>query len=302
MALGDSGDDDGDQMTRRVAKVLALIAAVGLLSGCVGGIAEPQRTPKLSPPIISKPGVLTAVVDMKYPPFAGAVGNRKAGLDIDVAAVIADQLGLKLELIDGSAAAGAALVQTGTADIVLGGLTVEQAVGSQLAFAGSYVSDGPAVFASAESSITTAALGTKRIAVQKGSMAYWTLLDQYGSEPLVEYPTLAQAFDAVEAGTADAVGADALVGAYMLRDRPKMAFIAQIGTASPLGVGVSVTRPKLESEVRAILDRLAAEGVLSTLRRKWVGDLPPLELAAGSEESSSTPSGDTSSSAGTSAP
>jgi hypothetical protein len=112
----------------------------------------------------------------------------------------------------------------------------------------------------------------------------------------------AQAFDAAEAGTVDAVGADALVGAYMLRDRPKLAFVAQIGTASPLGVGVSVAKPKLESEVRAILDRLAAEGVLSTLRRKWVGELPPLQLATGSEEASSTPSGDASSSVSTSAP
>jgi polar amino acid transport system substrate-binding protein len=289
-------------MTRRFAMVLAMAAAISLLAGCVGGIAEPKRTPKLSPPVIAKPGVLTAVVDMKYPPFAGAVGARKAGLDIDVAAAIADQLGLKLELVDASAIAGAALVQTGTADIVLGGLTIEQAVGSQLAFAGSYVSDGPAVFASTESSVTTATLGTMRVGVQKGSMAYWMLLDQYGPEPLVEFPTLAQAFDAAEAGTVDAVGADALVGAYMLRDRPKLAFVAQIGTASPLGVGVSVAKPKLESEVRAILDRLAAEGVLSTLRRKWVGELPPLQLATGSEEASSTPSGDASSSVSTSAP
>ena len=276
-------------MTRRVMTVLGMVMVVAVLAGCVGGIAEPKREPKLSPPVIAKPGVLVAVVDMSYPPFAGKVGGQPAGLDVDVAAAIADQLGLKLELVDGSAQAGAALVQNGTADIVLAGLTVEQAVSSQLAFAGSYVSDGPAIFASSESSVTTDALTTRRIAVQKGSMAYWTVLDQYGEEPLVEFATLAEAFDAMSDGRADVVAADALTGAYMLRDRPGLQYLAQVGSAVPLGIGVSVAKPKLESEIRAILDRLAAEGVLSTLRRKWVGDIPPLELPQGTEETSQTP-------------
>lgn len=279
-------------MIRRMTTLLCVLSVVALLVGCVSGVAEPERKPKLSPPVIAKPGTLTAVVDMSYPPFAGKVGERTAGLEIDVAAAIADQLGLKLELINATPAAGAALVQTGTADIVLGGLTVEQAVASQLAFAGTYVADGPAVFASSESSMTTASLPASRIAVQKGSLAYWVLLDQYGEDPLVPFTTLDEAFSAVEAGNADFVAADALVGAYMLRERPKLSFVAQVGTASPLGVGVSVTKPKLETEIRSILDRLASEGVLTTLRRKWVGDLPPLELAEPSEELTGTPSGE----------
>jgi hypothetical protein len=45
-------------------------------------------------------------------------------------------------------------------------------------------------------------------------------------------------------------------------------------------VGVSATKPKMESEVRAILDRLASEGVLDTLRRKWAGELPALKVTA----------------------
>jgi polar amino acid transport system substrate-binding protein len=272
-------DIDGKRrMTRRIVTSMALVTVLALLAGCAGSIGASASTPKLSPPVIARPGVLRAVVDLTYPPFAGTVKGEKAGLDIDIAAAIADQLGLKLVLINGTPAAGAALVRAGTADLVLGGLTVEQAVSSQIAFAGTYVSDGPAVFAASDTTATMDGLASKRIAVQKDSAAYWALLDEYGDAPLIEMPTLLDALKAVRSGAADVAAGDALVGAYMVRDLPTLKYLGQIGTASPLGVGVSATKSKIETEVRTILDRLAAEGVLTTLRRKWAGDLPTLKL------------------------
>jgi polar amino acid transport system substrate-binding protein len=274
-------DMDGERrMTRRIVTSMALVAVLALLAGCVGGIGASASTPKLSPPVIARPGVLRVVVDLTYPPFAGTVKGEKAGLDIDVAAAIADELGLKLVLINGTPTAGAALVKAGTADLVLGGLTVDQAVTSQITFAGTYVSDGPAVFAASDTTATMSNLASKRIAVQKNSAAYWALFDEYGDAPLIEMPTLLDALKAVRSGTADVAAGDAMVGAYMVRTLPTLKYLGQIGTASPLGVGVSATttKAKIETEVRTILDRLAAEGVLTTLRRKWVGDLPTLKL------------------------
>lgn len=289
-------------MMRRWTAVLVLTCMAAALAGCVGGIPATTVEPKLSPPVIARPGVLRAVVDMSYPPFAGKVGKHAVGLDVDVAAAIADAVGLKLELIDAKPAAGAALVATGTADIVLGGLTVEQAVGSQLAFAGTYVADGPAIFAASDTSATPDDLTGLRIAAQTGSLAYWTVMDEYGPDAVMAVPTLAEALKAVSDGKADVAAGDALVGAYMLRDRTGLVFVGQIGNAVPLGIGVSMQKPRLESEVRAVLDRLASEGVLTTLRRKWVGDLPQLTVPVSSVEESAAPSGEASASTETSAP
>jgi hypothetical protein len=52
---------------------------------------------------------------------------------------------------------------------------------------------------------------------------------------------------------------------------------------------VGQANTKLEAEVRTILDRLASEGVLQTLRRKWVGDLVPLRVTDVAAETSTTP-------------
>ena len=186
--------------------------------------------------------------------------------------------GRSLQIIDGTPTVGAADVASNTADLVLGGLTVNESITSQLTFAGTYVSDGPAVFAARGTTATVSDLSADRIAVQKDSEAYWALLDQYGQGPLLPVPTLYDALKAAASGQADVAAGDALVGAYLLRQLPSMVYVGQIGSAYPIGIGVSAAKPKMESEVRAILDRLAAQGVLDTLRRKWVGDLPALKV------------------------
>jgi polar amino acid transport system substrate-binding protein len=278
-------------MTRRTVTALIMGTVLLALTGCVGAIGAPAAlNPKLSPPVIARPGVLRAAVDMSYPPFAGKVASEAVGLDVDVAAAIADQLGLKLQLYDAQPAAAAALIQSGTVDIVLGALTVDSAVSSQVGFAGTYVSDAPAVFAAATATASVsatastdttaliAAIGGKRIAVQQGSLAYWTLLDAIGATHLIVTPTLADAFKDVSSGKADFVAGDALVGSYLLRAYPTFAYVGQLSSAYPLGVGVSQSNAKLETEIRSILDRLATQGVLETLRHKWVGDLAPLRV------------------------
>lgn len=279
-------------MKRRACTVLAVGALLLSLTGCVGGIPAPTLTPKIAPPLIANEGVLRVAVDLGYPPFAGTAKGQQVGLDIDVAAAIADQLGLKLELVDAQPSAAIAQVKDGSVDMMLGGLTVESAVASQVAFAGTYISDAPAAFAATGTSISPDALGTKRVAVQTRTLAYWLLLDTYGEAPLVIVPSLDEALSAVESGTADVAAGDALVGAYLiLRAHPGVQFAGQVGSAFPIGVGVSQERPELETQVRSVLDRLASQGVLETIRHKWFGDLPPLRVTTvpGSEDSSATP-------------
>jgi polar amino acid transport system substrate-binding protein len=257
--------------------VTALVASAVALSGCGAGIgAQAARTPTVKPPTIAKAGELSVAVDMSYPPFADKAGQDRVGWDVDVAAAIADRLGLKLVLVDAKPDAAAKLLTDKKVDLTLGDLTISRALDLDLAFAGSYASDAPAVFASKGTTASADALGGKRIAVQKGSEAYWLLSDSYGEQALMVYPTLREAMTAVVSGQADVAAGDAIVGGYMLRDFPKVALAGQLSPAAPIGVGVSKESPALEDAVRRALDELSSQGILATLRRKWVGDLPQL--------------------------
>lgn len=278
-------------MKRRIITVLAVAAMLLALTGCTGVIPAQTLTPKIAPPLIGTEGVLKVAVDLSYPPFAGTVKGQNVGLDVDVAAAVADQLGLKLELVDASASDAMAAIKDGSADMMLGGLTVESAVASQVAFAGTYISDAPAIFAATGTSLTVDTIGTERIAVQASSLSYWLLLDKYGDAPLVPVASLDAALSAVDSGTADVAAGDALVGAYLLRGHPGLQYVGQLGSAFPLGAGVSQDKPDLEAQIRGVLDKLASQGLLETIRGKWFGDLPPLRVTdtTGSEDASSTP-------------
>ena len=265
--------------SRVLAGVVAVLAFAIVLSACAGPIPRAETAPRLSPPVIARPGVLRAVVDVHYPPFAGVVGRRPVGLDVDVASAIADRLGLRLDVIDGRSVDASGLVQSGRADLLLGGLSVQSALATGALFAATYISDAPAVFSAREASVGIADLGNRRVAVQKDSPAYWLLLDEYGSRHLVVMPTLRDALTAAAEGQVDFAAGDAVVSGYIMRDLFGLKYAGQLAAGYPLGIGVPSDRPQLANEVRSIVDDMAAKGVLATLRRKWVGDLPEPRMA-----------------------
>ncbi|MHB8924499.1 MAG: substrate-binding periplasmic protein, partial [Coriobacteriia bacterium] len=168
-------------------------------------------------------------------------------------------------------------------------------------FAGSYLSNATALFsvsasaaAEATGGATPAAaidpenLGTRRVGCQRESGAYWALESEYGEGFVMPYDSLRAAFEALAAGEVDVVACDAIVGAYLARDFPTVAYSAQLAAAVPLGVAVGKDATELETAVRETLDALSAEGVLDAVRAKWVGGLPKLEGGA-SEVATTTP-------------
>ncbi|MFA5843207.1 MAG: ABC transporter substrate-binding protein [Coriobacteriia bacterium] len=261
-----------------VSRVLAgaLVSAI-LLAGCADKPVV-KLDPKIAPPAIGEAGVLRIGVDLGYPPFAGTDEGRKAGLDIDVASAVAAELGLKTRFVDVPGDEVGEALGARTVDIALAGIPISEAVMSDVAFAGSYALDGPVLFASGEQTLTVAELGGKRVVAQQGSAAAWALEYELGAGAYTTVPTLRAALEAVASGTADVAAGDALVGAYIARDLPKVLVAGKIGAAVPVGIAVAKDSPELESAVRQALDSLATEGILETLRAKWAGSAPALRI------------------------
>jgi polar amino acid transport system substrate-binding protein len=267
----------------RVMRIALMVALATMMLGAAACTpaeeVDPGPEPKVSPPVIGEAGVLRVGVDLGYPPYGGVDKDREAGIDIDVASALASELGLDLELVEVASVETSAALQTGEVDIVMSVPFTESAV-LGASFAGWYVASGPALFSSGETSVTPDALGGLRIAVQQESEAYWSLAYTLGEQALVVRETLREAFEAFEAGEADVVAGDALVAAYLARDFDGISFASQLEPATPVGVVVATDATELEGVVRQALDKLATDGILDTIRAKWVDDLPALEVAA----------------------
>ena len=270
---------------RRLSVLLLVLALAMVVSACSKKAEEPELVPLVAPPVIGEAGVLRVGIDLSYPPFGGVDDGVQAGIDVDVAAAVAERLGLKLEIVDLKPNELAAAVNDGGVDIALGAMPITDAVLADVSTAGSYLVDGAAIFSletsgSGETTLTASDITGKRIGVQKESAVYWTLESDYGQGFATSYATIREAFDALKAGEVDLVIGDAAVGAYVARDFEGIRFAGQFDPAQPLGVLVRKDATDLETQVRTVLDTLASEGVLDAIRSKWLGAMPELDVAS----------------------
>ncbi len=277
--------------------VLAVVAVVALTSLALAACSQPSQPaplePKVSPPAVKQAGTLRAGVDLSYPPFGGSDNGKQAGIDVDVAAALAERLGLKLEFVDVKSSQVATALADGDVDVALSA-PFSASVLSRASIAGTYLSDGPAFFvsrtttASAPPTLTAAVLASATIGAQQDSPAYWLLSAELGRDRVQSYPTLRAAFDGLHGGQVQIVGGDALVGGYIMRDLPDVTFAGQIAAARPIGVAVATSNTRLADAVRTSLDALAGDGVLSAIRSKWVGALPALTVPMSDETTSAS--------------
>jgi polar amino acid transport system substrate-binding protein len=263
--------------------VLAMMAlAIAMSAGCAKE-PEPTQDAKIAPPAIKTAGVLLAGVDLSVPPFAGTDQGKQAGIDVDVASALAERLGVTVKLVDVKPSDAATALASGAADIVLS-VPVASSDLSQLSLAGSYLADAPAFFAavegteSVEPSLSLSNVKARRIGVQTESEAYWLIRQQIDNEAAVPYASLREALAALSGGEVELVAGDAIIGAYISRDFPKVRYVGQLTGGTPLAVAVASENTALGDAVRGELDALAADGVLDTIRRKWVGDLPEIRV------------------------
>lgn len=270
----------------RVARVSVIVLSVLMVAAAVSGCAKKQQEPaalqpKIAPPAIGEPGVLRAGVDFSTPPFAGEDAGRQAGLDIDVAAALAERLGLKLQIAEVKPDKAAEALKADQVDVVMSVPLSEKALAGTT-LGGTYIEDGPVLFAKTDASATVEpTLGVKdldgrKVAVQKNSAAYWTLSEQFGPDALIVKPTLRDAFDAAKKGEAEFVAGDAIVGSYLARDFEGYQIVGTVSPATLLGVAVLPDNSELADAVRGSLDTLSADGVLDAIRGKWVGKMPKL--------------------------
>ena len=277
--------------TTIAACAAASLALTGVLAGCSIGpvnlddffgtpsVAEAReaRRSTLSPVVTSDAlhqadtltvGILTSET---APLVLTSSSGEQAGIDIDLAYALADELGLgsvafvSVDDVDGALSE--------SCDVVMG---VDAASAGSATVAGSYVQSATALFTKGEvtAPIDASALAGATIGVQGGSVSE-SVLDDYATGATVStFANLNEAFDALEQGEVNYVLCDAYAGAYLATAYPGTTFAGTLD--EPVPVGVAVGTGELQSAVQGALDAIQSNGVGDIVRSRWVGALPSL--------------------------
>lgn len=248
-----------------------------LLGGCFGsGVSGKLKLGQatVSPPVVANEGVLRVGVDSSRAPYAGLSDGKVIGIDVDIAAAMSDQMGLKLEVIDTKDQDPSTLLANGTIDVVMG-LQSDDLTNFTGAPVGPYLVDGPAIFTLGQSDTPPAfdptQLNGQQIAVQEGSLSAWRIGKDYGADSVASYPTLESAFNQLTGGTYTYVAADAIVGSFVAVKEGNVQCLGIINDIQGVYMGVASDNNDLVSALTKTMRDIKNDGSLQIIVAKWLG-------------------------------
>jgi polar amino acid transport system substrate-binding protein len=121
---------------------------------------------------------------------------------------------------------------------------------------------------------TTSQLYTKKIGVQSGTtgQAWATENLKPKGATIVPFKDATGAFNALQAGTVQAVVNDLPVTAEIIKEGPTRGFVIidKVGTAEQYGIAVAKDNPDLLKAINAALAKMKADGELKAIYDKWI--------------------------------
>jgi polar amino acid transport system substrate-binding protein len=274
---------------------MALGALIGLAA--IWHSASAQETPgSATPPgtavgeVVGLPDAIDAIiargvirigVSGDLPPFgtSGADGKLE-GYDVDVANLLAKELGVRAELRPLRSGNRVASLLAHEVDLVVANLGVNPQRAKSVAFSSPYAPFFSGVFGAPGVAVSTPAeLQGKRVAVTRDSLEDKDLsaMAAQGME-LLRFDDNRATMDAYLAGEADLVATGNVVIAALLKGQPDQPIERKfVIRESPASIGVPRDQPHLLNWVNVFIFHAKLTGELDALARKWFGEpLPSL--------------------------
>jgi len=231
---------------------------------------------------VKKAGVLKVAVPQDFPPF-GTVGPdlKPLGYDIDVAEMLAKDLGVKVELVPVTSANRIPYLTTKKVDLVISSLGKNPDREKVIDFSTAYAPFYNGVFGPADQKVTKVEdLAGKAIGVTRGSVEDLEITKIIpASATLKRYEDNNGTISAFLSGQVELVATGNVVAAAILaKNPPKRPEVKFLIKNSPCFVGLNKGEPKLLAAIDAAIAKAKADGRLAKISQKWLGTGLPADL------------------------
>ena len=217
------------------------------------------------------PGKLTMSTNAAFPPYESTDDNGNfVGIDVDVAAAIAEKLGLELQVDDMDFDAALLAAQNGKSDLVMAGVTVTEDRQLVMDFSDSYATGIQSIIVKEDSDIASPDdLADKMIGTQRGTTGYIYCSDDFGDENVVAYDNGLTAVQALNNGQVDAVVIDNAPAQEFVAANPGLVILDTSYAEEDYAIGMA-KGSSLEDAVNAVLEELKADGTLQSIVDKYI--------------------------------
>lgn len=259
------------RITTTVLKSLA-VAAVGALALTACGSSDTPAASSTDANALSviNAGKLTVCSDIPYEPFEFVKDGKNVGFDMDIAAEIAKDMKLELNVID----AGFDSIESGLfkvqCDLAISSISITDARKGNMDFSDPYMDDDLVLVAKEGSGITDleSAKG-KTIGVQQATTGA-KFAKENGLEA-IGYEDAGLQVASLKAGTTVATLGNQSVLLYAIKGDPSFKRVADFKTGEKLGIAAPKGATTILENVNSTLKRLKDDGSLAKFTETWFG-------------------------------
>lgn len=217
-------------------------------------------------------GKLTMSTNAEFPPYETTTDSGELeGIDIDVAAAIAEKLGLELQVDDMDFDAALLAAQNGKSDMVMAGVTVTDERLKVMDFSDTYAEGIQSIIVKEDSPIASPDdLADKMIGTQRGTTGYIYCSDDFGDDHVTPYDSGLTAVQALVNGQVDAVVIDNAPAQEFVEANPGLKILDTAYAQEDYAIGVAKGNTQLLDAINGALEELEADGTLQAIVDKYI--------------------------------
>jgi polar amino acid transport system substrate-binding protein len=214
--------------------------------------------------------VLVMATNAQFPPYEYYEGDDIIGIDAEVAALIADELGMELQIEDMAFDSVLAAVQSGKADIAMAGITVTPEREQSVSFTDPYTTATQMIIVQEDSDITTPDdLAGKTIGVQLGTTGDIYVDDVEGAT-VERYNMGFEAVQALLQGKIDAVVIDGEPAKVFVEENEGLKLVDEAFTEEEYAIAIAKDNEELLEKVNTALNTLKDNGEFQKIVDKYI--------------------------------
>lgn len=248
-------------------KNLKKILALALAALCVLAFAACGNKSSLT----VEEGKLIMATNASFPPYEYYEGDKIVGIDAEIAGLIADKLGLTLEIADIEFDSIIPGVQANKYDMGMAGMTVTDERKEMVNFSDSYAKGVQVVIVKEDSGIVSLDdLEGKKIGVQQATTGDIYASDDFGEENVTKYANGNLAVEGLKGGKVDCVIIDNEPAKAYVKANTGLKILETSYADEDYAISFNKQNTELQEKVNAALKELIADGSVQKIVDKYI--------------------------------
>ena len=240
-------------------KLIALLVALMMLGTVAAAMAD----------------TLTMGTNASFPPYEYYENEQIVGIDAEIAAAIAEKLGMELKIEDMEFKAIIPAVTTGKVDIGMAGMTVTEERLQSVNFSETYATGIQAIIVKEGSDIKSvddlyAEGATWKVGVQDATTGDIYCTDDFGEDRVSKFPVGADAVEALKTGKVDCVIIDNEPAKAYVAANDGLTILDSQYAVEDYAIAVALENTELLEKINGALKELIDDGTVKCIVEKYI--------------------------------